>query len=104
MAEKIYDVIVAGGGPAGSVAAISAARNGASVLMVEKLGFPGGMATAGMVNPIHTYHNMRKEQIVGGVPDEIVKRLWPSAGPSRRVTCTVPTRARTRIPPSTWRV
>lgn len=80
MWEKLYDVIVAGGGPAGSVAAISAARNGASVLMIEKLGFPGGMATAGMVNPIHTYHNMRKEQIVGGVPDEIVKRLVAIGG------------------------
>ena len=33
--EKGYDVVVAGGGPAGSAAAICAARLGAKVLLVE---------------------------------------------------------------------
>jgi flavin-dependent dehydrogenase len=35
-----YDLIVVGGGPAGSAAAITAARNGASVLMLERGRFP----------------------------------------------------------------
>ena len=41
------DVVVAGGGPGGVSAAIAAARTGASVLLVEQLGFPGGMFSGG---------------------------------------------------------
>ena len=45
-----YDVLVVGGGPSGVAAAISAARNGANTLLVEKDGFLGGMSTAGLLN------------------------------------------------------
>ena len=38
--EDGYDVLVAGGGPAGSAAAICAARLGAKVLLVEATGCP----------------------------------------------------------------
>ena len=41
-----YDVIVAGGGPAGIGAAIGAARAGARTLLVERNSFLGGTATA----------------------------------------------------------
>jgi len=41
------DVVVAGGGTGGSVAAIAAARNGMDVLVVERQGFLGGMLTDG---------------------------------------------------------
>lgn len=44
---KEADVVVAGGGPGGATAAIAAARTGARVLLVEQLGFPGGMFTGG---------------------------------------------------------
>ena len=44
---KEADVVVAGGGPGGVCAAIAAARTGAKVLLVEQLGFPGGMFTGG---------------------------------------------------------
>ena len=44
-----YDVVVVGGGVAGVSAAISAARNNASVCMIEKKCFPGGLATLGNV-------------------------------------------------------
>ncbi|MBN2713604.1 MAG: FAD-dependent oxidoreductase [Planctomycetes bacterium] len=44
-----YDVVVAGLGTAGALAALSAAENGASVLGVEKLNLCGGSATAGGV-------------------------------------------------------
>ncbi len=47
--EDEYDVLVAGGGPAGSAAAIAAARLGARVLLAEGTGCLGGMATSGMM-------------------------------------------------------
>ena len=49
-------VCVVGGGPAGFMAAIAAARHGAKVLLVESFGFPGGMATAGLVGPISKFN------------------------------------------------
>lgn len=47
--SKEYDVIVAGGGPGGISAALSAARHGAKVLLIEKRELLGGLATAGLV-------------------------------------------------------
>ncbi|MCX6992904.1 MAG: FAD-dependent oxidoreductase [Kiritimatiellaeota bacterium] len=41
------DVLIAGGGTAGVVAAIAAARRGASVMLVERYGSLGGMMTSG---------------------------------------------------------
>jgi flavin-dependent dehydrogenase len=47
-----YDVIVAGGGPAGIAAAVSAARQGAKTALIERYGILGGMLTSGHVQPI----------------------------------------------------
>lgn len=47
-----YDVIVAGGGPAGVCAAAAAARQGARTALIERYGILGGMLTSGYVNPI----------------------------------------------------
>ena len=44
-----YEVIVAGGGVAGTAAAVSAARMGAKTLLIERYGFLGGLGTAGLV-------------------------------------------------------
>lgn len=44
-----YDVVVVGGGIAGVAAAIAAARNGATVCLLEKEYAPGGLATLGLV-------------------------------------------------------
>lgn len=41
-----YDVIVAGGGPSGFIAAIAAARSGARTAVIERNAFLGGTATA----------------------------------------------------------
>lgn len=68
------DVLVVGGGPAGIAAAVAAAREGASVVLVERYGFLGGMLAAGLVSPMMTFHS-RKGQIVGGIGEEVVARL-----------------------------
>ncbi|MBE6611809.1 MAG: FAD-dependent oxidoreductase [Ruminococcaceae bacterium] len=50
-----FDIVIAGGGLAGVFAAVSAAREGMKVLIVEKCGFLGGMATSGLVFPFMSY-------------------------------------------------
>lgn len=45
------EVVVAGGGAGGVCAAVSAARQGAKVVLLERYGILGGMATMGEVNP-----------------------------------------------------
>ncbi len=67
------DVAVAGGGTAGVVAAIAAARSGARTLLVEREGFVGGVAAMGL--PLNGFYDNREEQIVKGIPWQIVERL-----------------------------
>ncbi len=69
-----YDVIVAGGGPAGLAAAISSARLGAKTLMIEKNGWVGGMATSGLVHPFMPSYAGDKP-INRGIFREILDRL-----------------------------
>jgi len=56
--NKQYDVVVAGGGLSGVIAAVAAAREGCSVMLVERYGFLGGMATAALVNPFMGYERL----------------------------------------------
>ncbi len=72
--EDGYDVLVAGGGPAGSAAAICAARLGARVLLVEATGCLGGMGTSGLVTAFDPMADGEKA-LVGGVMREIVETL-----------------------------
>ena len=69
-----YNVVVIGGGPAGAVAAIAAARQGVKVLLVEQNGYLGGMLTGAGVGPQMTFH-AGNTQVVRGIPDEIISRL-----------------------------
>ena len=69
-----YDVVVCGGGPAGLVSAISAARCGKKTALIEKYGFLGGTATGGMVVPISGFYFQGK-RVVGGIAWELVQRL-----------------------------
>lgn len=69
-----YDVIVVGGGISGACAAISAGMAGLKVLLIERLGFLGGMLTASGVAPMMTFH-AGETQVVQGVPEMVVRRL-----------------------------
>ncbi|MBQ3169843.1 MAG: FAD-dependent oxidoreductase [Clostridia bacterium] len=68
-----YDVIVAGGGVAGCAAAISAAREGKSVLLIEKTLLLGGLGTIGLINFFVPMCNGRGKNIVKGMCLEFVE-------------------------------
>ena len=75
-----FDVIVAGGGPGGAAAAVASARSGARTLLVERYGFLGGMATAGLVNPFMPYEIVhpdtgKREVTAAGLFTEILDGL-----------------------------
>lgn len=75
-----YDLLVAGGGPSGVTAAICAAREGASVLLVERYAFLGGLWTGGLVLPVLSTHGLNPAGVwtkcVGGFMDELCGRLF----------------------------
>ena len=68
------DVLVAGGGVAGCCAAIAAARLGAKVLLIERYGYLGGIATGWPVPLIYTM-GRPDNPVVGGIPREIWERV-----------------------------
>ena len=74
-----FDVVVCGGGPAGIIAALAAARNGAKTALIERYGFLGGAATASLVNPISVFKS-NGEQVIRGIPWEFVERLSELGG------------------------
>ena len=70
MKTKRFDVIVAGGGTAGVIAGIAAARNGAKTLIVEKQRCLGGQFTAGMMGAWVGFSDKEKV-IVKGIAWEL---------------------------------
>ncbi len=68
------DVVVVGGGPAGISAAVSAARNGASVTLLERYPYLGGLAAGGMVLVLDDMHN-DTEVTVQGICMEMIERM-----------------------------
>jgi hypothetical protein len=73
-----FDVIVVGGGTAGSIAAIASARSGARTCLVEKSGHLGG--TCFELANVTPFHNSRGEQIVRGLPQELIDRIIERRG------------------------
>ncbi len=79
------DVLVVGGGPAGTAAAIAAARLGADVLLVERYNHLGGLSTGGLVIWIDRMTDWSGRHIIRGLADELMERLPKDAiqGPPR---------------------
>ena len=73
-----FDVVVAGGGPSGIAASVSAAKHGANVLLVERYGFLGGMGTAGGVTNFAGLYGKKDgvmQVVVRGVADDLLQRI-----------------------------
>jgi hypothetical protein len=68
------DVLVVGGGPAGTAAAVAAARNGAKVSLVERYPYLGGLASGGMVLVLDDMTN-GPEITVKGICQEFIDRM-----------------------------
>ena len=79
LAAEIFDVVVCGGGPSGLCAAVAAARLGARTALIERYGYLGGTATAGMVTPISEF-NKSGRRIIGGIAWEFTLRLEKAGG------------------------
>lgn len=79
------DVLVVGGGPAGTTAAVSAARLGARVILVERYNHLGGLATGGLVIWIDRMSDWDGKLVIRGIAEEILDRLPKDAikGPSK---------------------
>jgi hypothetical protein len=69
------DVLVCGGGMAGSVAAIAAGRAGADTLLIERWGFLGGSATAAAVGQFVGWETEAGRRVIRGIAEEIVENL-----------------------------
>lgn len=73
-----YDLIVVGGGFAGCAAAISAAREGLRVLLIEQANCLGGAPANCLVNPFMPYStkiNGKETSLCKGLFQEINERL-----------------------------
>ncbi len=83
-----YDVLVVGGGPAGISASIAASRSGARTLLLERYGFLGGMATAGIAGALCGFFTTgsRQIRIVGGIAGDLLARLNQREGLSEKRT------------------
>lgn len=68
-----FDVAVVGGGIAGVSAAVAAAREGASVCLVEKQVGLGGLATLGIVTCWLPICDGRGRQVIGGIGEELLR-------------------------------
>jgi ribulose 1,5-bisphosphate synthetase/thiazole synthase len=81
-----FDVLVAGGGAAGVAAAVTAARQGLKVVLVERYGFCGGGAVAGMSGTICGLYaatqrkEAKPEKIIHGFVDDFIAAMESKGG------------------------
>lgn len=79
-----FDLAVIGGGSAGLAAAVTAAREGARTLLIERYGYLGGMGTASLVHSFCGLYLLRKEAGAvlanPGFSEEIASRMIAATG------------------------
>jgi glycine/D-amino acid oxidase-like deaminating enzyme len=69
------DVLIAGGGPSGTAAAIAAARAGADVVLIERHNHLGGLSTGGLVIWIDRMTDWSGDRVIRGIAEELLDRL-----------------------------
>lgn len=77
------DVLVYGGVPCGIAAAVAAAREGATVILIEPTKHVGGLSTSG-INTAESEHMLK--WTIGGLADEFYQRMgkhYQKAGPGQ---------------------
>ena len=81
-----YDILVAGGGLAGFAAALSAARFGSKVILVEKEGYLGGLGVIG-ATALHNFFNIfdatpgaQRIRVAAGIAQELVDNIYEKGG------------------------
>ncbi len=89
------DVLVVGGGPSGTAAAVAAARAGVDVVLLERYNHLGGLSTGGLVIWIDRMTDWEGRLVIRGFAEEILDRLprdaiagppadqWGSRDPAR---------------------
>lgn len=85
-----FDVVVVGGGLAGVAAAIAASREDMNVLLIERYGYLGGMATVGLVNPFMKYseHGTAERVLANaGIFFEIIERMSALGAMDKNQSC-----------------
>ncbi len=80
-----YDVLIAGAGPSGLMAAIAASGAGLKVGLVESRSFVGGNLTIGL--PVLGFLGQKKNQIIKGLPQLFIDRLKARNGASEHRPC-----------------
>lgn len=79
------DVLVVGGGPSGTAAAVAAGRLGADVVLLERYNHLGGLSTGGLVIWIDRMSDWEGKHVIRGFAEELFERLPADAvaGPPR---------------------
>ncbi len=79
------DVLVVGGGPSGTAAAVAAGRLGADVVLLERYNHLGGLSTGGLVIWIDRMTDWEGQHVIRGFAQELFERLPADAiaGPPR---------------------
>jgi len=82
---RTCDVLVVGGGPSGTAAAVAAARCGAEVILLERYNHLGGLSTGGLVIWIDRWTDWSGQLVIRGIAEELMDRLPKDAvaGPDR---------------------